>query len=113
MTRAAAAGANEHGCFPEEPQRRANCAHLCATCYLLKITSSVAASLPRHGGVKPPLPLSYRVDDKMRLANDRRSFKQVAQRYAWLAFLCGFGLKITSVSKACTLIGGQQHAVDG
>jgi len=51
----------------------------------------------------------------MRLANDRRSFKRVAQRYASLAFLCGFSLslKITSVSKACTLIGGQRRAVDG
>ncbi|HEV2493648.1 MAG TPA: type ISP restriction/modification enzyme [Terriglobia bacterium] len=35
----------------------------------------VAASLPRHGGVKPPLPLSYRVEDKMRLSKDRRSLK--------------------------------------
>jgi len=55
----------------------------------------VAASLPRHGGVKPPLqkaerrsalqnadlkvgatiPLSYRVEDKMRLAKDRRSLR--------------------------------------
>src|ERR1019366_1564899 len=46
----------------------------------------VAASLPRHGGVKPPLqkaerrsalqiPLSDRVEDKMRLAKDRRSLK--------------------------------------
>ncbi len=58
-------------------------------------SASVAASLPRHGGVKPPLqkadrrsalqnadlkvgatiPLSYRVEDKMRLAKDRRSLK--------------------------------------
>ena len=48
--------------------------------------ANVAASLPRHGGVKPPLrsadlkvgatiPLSYRVEDKMRLAKDRRSLK--------------------------------------
>ncbi|MGA3164988.1 MAG: type ISP restriction/modification enzyme [Terriglobia bacterium] len=48
--------------------------------------ASVAASLPRHGGVKPPLrnadlkvgatiPLSYRVEDKMRLAKDHRSLK--------------------------------------
>jgi predicted helicase len=56
--------------------------------------ADVAASLPRHGGVKPPLrnadpsprsgqalkvgatiPLSYRVEDKMRLAKDRRSLK--------------------------------------
>jgi predicted helicase len=48
--------------------------------------SSVAASLSRHGGVKPPLqnadlkvgatiPLSYRVEDKMRLAKDHRSLK--------------------------------------
>jgi predicted helicase len=57
--------------------------------------ASVAASLPRHGGVKPPLqkaerrsalqsadlkvgatiPLSYRVEDKMRLAKDRHSLK--------------------------------------
>ncbi len=55
----------------------------------------VAASLPRHGGVKPPLqkaerrsalqnadlkvgatiPLSYRVEDKMRLAKDHNSLK--------------------------------------
>jgi hypothetical protein len=55
----------------------------------------VAASLPRHGGVKPPLqkaerrsalhnadlkvgatiPLSYRVEDKMRLAKDHRSLR--------------------------------------
>ncbi|MGO8788590.1 MAG: type ISP restriction/modification enzyme [Terriglobia bacterium] len=66
-------------------------------------SASVAASLPRHGGVKPPLrqaerraalqsadpslrsgqalkvgatiPLSYRVEDKMRLAKDHRSLK--------------------------------------
>ena len=58
-------------------------------------SGSVAASLPRHGGVKPPLqkaerrsalqnadlkvgatiPLSYRVEDKMRLAKDHRSLK--------------------------------------
>ena len=64
--------------------------------------ADVAASLPRHGGVKPPLrtgtpwraptspaasapradlkvgatiPLSYRVEDKMRLAKDQRSLK--------------------------------------
>ncbi len=57
--------------------------------------ADVAASLPRHGGVKPPLPkaerrsalqnadlkvgatipLSYRVEDKMRLSKDRRSLK--------------------------------------
>jgi len=48
--------------------------------------ADVAASLPRHGGVKPPLrnadlkigatiPLSYRVEDKMRLAKDHRSLK--------------------------------------
>jgi predicted helicase len=48
--------------------------------------ADVAASLPRHGGVKAPLqaadlkvgatiPLSYRVEDKMRLAKDRRSLK--------------------------------------
>ena len=48
--------------------------------------TDVAASLPRHGGVKPPLrnadlkvgatiPLSYRVEDKMRLAKDHRSLK--------------------------------------
>ena len=57
--------------------------------------ASEAASLPRHGGVKPPLrnaerrsalqsadlkvgatiPLSYRVEDKMRLAKDHRSLK--------------------------------------
>jgi predicted helicase len=47
---------------------------------------SVAASLSRHGGVNPPLrnadlkggatiPLSYRVEDKMRLAKDHRSLK--------------------------------------
>ena len=46
----------------------------------------MAASLPRHGGVKLPLrnadlkvaatiPLSYRVEDRMRLAKDRRSLK--------------------------------------
>ncbi len=58
-------------------------------------SASVAASLPRHGGVKPPLqkaerrsapqnadlkvgaaiPLSYRLEDKMRLAKDHRSLK--------------------------------------
>jgi predicted helicase len=47
-------------------------------------TTAVAASLPRHGasrhgggGEKPPLqrPLSYRVEDKMRLSKDRRSLK--------------------------------------
>jgi predicted helicase len=49
-------------------------------------TTDVAASSPRHGGVKPPLqtadlkvsatiPLSYRVEDKMRLSKDRRSLK--------------------------------------
>jgi len=38
---------------------------------------------------------------------------EVAQRYAALASLCGFSLKITNVSKACTLIGGQQRAVEG
>jgi len=41
-------------------------------------TGVVAASLPRHGGVKPPLrslPLSYRVEDKMRLSKDRKSLK--------------------------------------
>jgi predicted helicase len=48
--------------------------------------TDVAASLPRRGGVKPPLreaerrsalqiPLSYRVEDKMRLGKDRRSLK--------------------------------------
>jgi predicted helicase len=48
--------------------------------------SSVAAISYRHGGVKPPLhkaamkggatiPLSYRVEDKMRLAKDHRSLK--------------------------------------
>jgi predicted helicase len=48
--------------------------------------ADVAASLPRHGGVKPPLrnadlkvgatiPLSYRIEDKMRLAKDHRSLK--------------------------------------
>jgi len=57
--------------------------------------TDVAASLPRHGGVKPPLqkaerrsalqsadlkvgatiPLSYRVEDKMRLSKDHRSLK--------------------------------------
>ena len=48
--------------------------------------ASVAASLPRHGGVKPPIrnadlkvaatiPLSYLVEDKMRLAKDHRSLK--------------------------------------
>jgi len=57
--------------------------------------ADVAASLPRHGGVKPPLqkaerrsalqsadlkvgatiPLSYRVEDKMRLAKNHRSLK--------------------------------------
>jgi predicted helicase len=50
------------------------------------LEADVAASLPRHGGVKPPLrnadlkvgatiPLSYRVEDKMRLAKDHRSLK--------------------------------------
>jgi predicted helicase len=49
-------------------------------------TTAVAASSHRHGGVKPPLrpadlkvgatiPLSYRVEDKMRLSKDRRSLK--------------------------------------
>ena len=41
-------------------------------------TGVVAASLPRHGGVKPPLrsvPLSFRVEDKMRLSKDRQSLK--------------------------------------
>ena len=49
-------------------------------------TIDVAASLLRHGGVKPSLrraglkvgatiPLSYRVVDKMRLSKDRRSLK--------------------------------------
>jgi len=53
---------------------------------LRRHASSVAASLPRHGGVKPPLrnadlkvgatiPLSYRVEDKMRLAKDYHSLK--------------------------------------
>jgi predicted helicase len=48
--------------------------------------ADVAASLHRHGGVKPPLqkaerhsalqiPLSYRVEDKMRLAKDHRSLR--------------------------------------
>jgi len=47
-------------------------------------TPTVAASSPRHGaainshgGVKPPpqKPLSYRVEDKLRLSKDRRSLK--------------------------------------
>jgi predicted helicase len=57
--------------------------------------ASVAASLPRHGGVKPPLqkaeprpalqsadlkvvatiPFSYRVEDKMRLSKNHHSLK--------------------------------------
>jgi predicted helicase len=52
----------------------------------LVLGADVAASLPRHGGVKPPLrnadlkvgaaiPLSYRVEDKMRLSKDHRSLK--------------------------------------
>jgi len=56
------------------------------TCPLKFGGAGIAASLARHGGVKPPLqhadlkvgatiPLSYRVEDKMRLSKDRRSLK--------------------------------------